>query len=102
SKEIWEPFRSTCFCLALIFLALGLMSKVMLVTLPFVMLLLDYWPLGRLGRSDHRLALRRLALEKAPFLLLGLAAGATTVVLHQRLGALTPLEMSPISTRVEN
>ena len=36
------------YCLALIFFALGLMAKPMLVTLPFVMLLLDYWPLQRL------------------------------------------------------
>jgi hypothetical protein len=39
------------YSLALIFYALGLMSKPMLVTLPFVMLLLDYWPLQRFPRS---------------------------------------------------
>jgi len=44
-----DPRHSTLdYCLALLFFALGLMSKPMLVTWPFVMLLLDYWPLGRL------------------------------------------------------
>src|SRR5439155_3330400 len=39
--------RSVSYALALVFFAAGLMSKPMVVTLPFVMLLLDYWPLNR-------------------------------------------------------
>ena len=47
---------------------LGLMSKPMLVTVPFVLLLLDYWPLGRIrnGRSAVRRQLLRLVFEKIP------------------------------------
>ena len=45
------PHASPFYLLSLLFFALGLMSKPMLVTWPFVMLLLDYWPLRRLERS---------------------------------------------------
>ncbi len=58
------------YLLALLFFALGLMSKPMLVTLPCVLLLLDYWPLRRLSFSPlhHSTALLvRLAIEKIPF-----------------------------------
>jgi protein O-mannosyl-transferase len=41
------------YCLAVVFFALGLMSKPMLVTLPFVMLLLDFWPLGRMRSAER-------------------------------------------------
>lgn len=60
--------------LALGFFALGLMSKPMLVTLPFILLLLDYWPLERFGQW------RRLVLEKIPFLLLTVAAVTATLL----------------------
>jgi tetratricopeptide (TPR) repeat protein len=65
-----------------ILLALGLMSKPMLVTLPLVLLLLDYWPLGRfkVSNSNPPGDLRRLFLEKIPLLLLSLAAGVTTLL----------------------
>src|SRR6266513_2868203 len=59
--------------------ALGLMSKPMLVTLPFVLLLLDYWPLNRIGRqtSDITSQLLTLVLEKIP--LVGLSAVSSIV-----------------------
>jgi tetratricopeptide (TPR) repeat protein len=72
------------YYLALAFFALGLLSKTMLVTLPFVLFLLDYWPLNRLS-SSISYALRArfhvwlgLVLEKAPFLLLSAGACAIT------------------------
>src|SRR6266700_2246398 len=55
-----------------ILFALGLMSKPMLVTVPLVLLLLDYWPLQRFG---GRSSIRRLALEKIPLLALSAAGG---------------------------
>jgi tetratricopeptide (TPR) repeat protein len=83
-------------------LALGLMSKPMLVTLPFVLLLLDYWPLGRwvvpppgatqLGaaRSLGRTAWR-LVLEKLPLMALAAASSVITYVAQQQKGAMTLL-----------
>jgi tetratricopeptide (TPR) repeat protein len=52
-----------------VFFTLGLMSKPMLVTLPFVLLLLDYWPLNRIKHFDRQV-IYRLVLEKIPFIIL--------------------------------
>jgi hypothetical protein len=64
-------------CSLLLFTA-GLMAKPMLVTLPFVLLLIDYWPLGRLRRDKETLS--ALAIEKLPFLLL--AAISSIITFH--------------------
>jgi hypothetical protein len=61
------------YLLAIVFFAFGLMAKPMLVTLPFVLLLLDYWPLNRINRFSPQI-IYRLVLEKIPFL--ALAAGS--------------------------
>src|SRR6059036_3646856 len=63
-----------------ILFALGLMSKPMLVTVPLVLLLLDYWPLQRFG---GRSSIKRLALEKIPLLTLSAAAGVATLLLQR-------------------
>ncbi|HPC59543.1 MAG TPA: hypothetical protein PKX23_02710, partial [Verrucomicrobiota bacterium] len=71
------------YILALVCHGAGLMSKPMVVTLPFVLLLLDYWPWGRLkslGPNDPWRAVARLLLEKAPFFLL---SGVSAVVTLQ-------------------
>jgi protein O-mannosyl-transferase len=80
-------------------LALGLMSKPMLVTLPFVLVLLDVWPLGRLrgiapppGASACRAPRRPLAgllLEKWPLIVLALASAVVTFVVQRRIGAVS-------------
>jgi Tfp pilus assembly protein PilF len=89
--------------LALLFFVLGLMSKPMLVTLPFVMLLLDWWPLGRYQQaSDPRRQppLLRLAVEKLPFLALCAASSAVTLVAQR--GAVQSLGYIPLSIRTVN
>lgn len=79
---------------------LGFMSKPMVVTFPFVLLLLDYWPLGQV---DHRLPaagmlrrMSRLAVEKIPLFLVTAAMCAVTVIMQMRgknlgFGAMVPL-----------
>jgi protein O-mannosyl-transferase len=57
------------YLLMLLTFTLGLMSKPMLVTLPFVLLLLDYWPLDRIGHFNRRI-ITRLVLEKIPFIII--------------------------------
>ena len=47
-----RPFSLARYLVVVVLFALGLMAKPMLVTLPFLLLLLDYWPLGRLGRGE--------------------------------------------------
>jgi protein O-mannosyl-transferase len=75
------------YCLALVFFTLGLLSKSMLVTVPFVLLLLDYWPLKRLAMDDLRFtnsrSLPSLLREKIPFLLLSGAACVITMLTQQ-------------------
>ena len=73
------PLGSGTYWLALLMFALGLMSKSMLVTLPFLLLLLDFWPLQRLAPGTAWPALRLLLLEKVPFLMLAVASSVVTV-----------------------
>jgi tetratricopeptide (TPR) repeat protein len=82
--------------------ALGLMSKPMLVTLPFVLLLLDYWPLGRIreGGSNVGRQLLRLLVEKIPLVAFSAVSGLVTF-LAQR-GALGWTEQLPILARINN
>jgi protein O-mannosyl-transferase len=117
---------------ALLFFALGLMSKPMLVTLPFVLLLLDYWPLNRLllrGRGSevrgqgaevrnneeppihHGNALVRLSsfilhpssfLGKLPFFALAAASCVITWIAQSHGGAVAPLRDVSTATRAEN
>jgi tetratricopeptide (TPR) repeat protein len=66
-------------------LGLGLMSKPMLVTVPFVLLLLDYWPLKRIDgkRSQVGLQPAKLLLEKVPLLLLSAVSSMTTFLVQR-------------------
>ncbi len=86
----WRAYFYSLLCFAL-----GLMAKPMLVTLPFVFLLLDYWPLKR---AHHLL---RLAMEKWPFFLLTVVSCVITVI-AQREEAMVDLERQPLSARVAN
>ncbi len=73
------------YALALVFLAFGLMAKSLLVTFPFLFLLLDYWPLRKWPAASP--GLPKLMLEKAPFLLLVIASSLTTFIVQGRHGA---------------
>ena len=89
--------RSRCcrYLLVTVLFALGLMAKPMLVTLPFVLLLLDYWPLGRLG------AWRRCLAEKLPLLALA-AASCVATILAQRAVIAAAADTFPFSWRLGN
>jgi tetratricopeptide (TPR) repeat protein len=86
------------FWLALIFFALGLMSKPMLVTLPFVMLLLDFWPVQRFNGST----VQRLFIEKIPFFALSAISCIVTFLAQRHGEAVMTLEQFPINLRFEN
>jgi len=83
---------------------LGLMAKPMLVTLPCVLLLLDYWPLGRLGLSwsEFRQKGSKLLLEKAPLFALSVASGMLAIHAQHLLGALPSLQQISLDTRLGN
>jgi Flp pilus assembly protein TadD len=86
-----HKFSFTSYILVLLMFAFGLMSKPMLVTVPFVLLLLDYWPLKRFPRevptkldqqrrAEDRASIRRILLEKIPLLLLSFGSCAATLL----------------------
>jgi tetratricopeptide (TPR) repeat protein len=96
------------FYLSLFLFALGLMSKSMLVTVPFVLLLLDFWPLRRLetvpdttGSPPGGNTWRRLAWEKWPFFGLTILFSILTY-LSQRHGAEVSLDRIDLITRADN
>ena len=82
--------------------ALGLMSKPMLVTLPFVLLLLDYWPLERFKskRSNAGGQSLQLVLEKTP--LIAFSAVSSIVTFLAQRGAIGWTEQLPVSERISN
>ncbi len=81
--------------------ALGLMAKPMLVTVPFVLLLLDVWPLRRFGETGLRWAAAKpLVIEKIPLVLLALPAGIMAVVAQDRGAALATMDLVPLGMRL--
>ncbi len=80
-------------CLALTAFVAGLLSKPMLVTLPFLFLLLDYWPLRRFSLREAPRALPRLAFRKWPFFLLVLLFSLVTYRLQTSAIADLPLSL---------
>jgi tetratricopeptide (TPR) repeat protein len=110
-KELWllagNPARAGfSYALALVFFALGLMSKPMLVTLPFVLLLVDFWPLGRLrpdqwsaeavGEENNRSvsaensgtqSFKWVLVEKIPFLIMAIVSCIITFLVQRKGGA---------------
>jgi tetratricopeptide (TPR) repeat protein len=97
----------------LVCMALSLLAKPMWVTLPFVLLLLDYWPLrrwrpaGQPAPADNGpifapASLRRLVLEKLPLLALSVLLSVVTFVVQQRGAAVRTLEEAALPTRFAN
>ena len=88
--------------------ALGLMAKPMLVTLPFVLLLLDYWPLGRLQINSlstlwgERAGVRGVLWEKVPLLALSVISIYLSSLSVQRLGVVVSTESAPMGLRITN
>lgn len=80
---------------------LGLMAKPMLVTLPFVLLLLDYWPLRRLEKKQGA-SISRLILEKVPLFALTILFCVVTFFAQQEGGLLPSLEGLPLKDRLAN
>jgi len=123
-----EKFQFSKYFLCLIFFSLSLMAKHMLVTLPFVLLLLDYWPLGRWQKAlkpvnrqvvNNELSVKnegeeisavknrshltgRLLGEKAPFIFLTVVSSIVTIWAQNKGGAVVPMEHLPFPARILN
>jgi len=97
------------YLLTLLFLVLGLMAKPMVVTLPFVLLLLDYWPLGRIGTGGNApgaeprgRSIVFLIIEKIPFFILSAMASAVTVIFQRGAESVMSLDAIPLLSRIAN
>jgi tetratricopeptide (TPR) repeat protein len=117
TSDFTKKLRPGSYVLALFFFSLGLLSKPMVITLPFLLLLLDFWPLCRfrtsrliLGpvsahpdprQSDHRYDWN-LILEKIPFFLLSTASACITFFAQKHGGAVQSLTNTPLVLRLEN
>jgi Tfp pilus assembly protein PilF len=94
-----EPSHALRFYfLSLGLFALGLMTKPMLVSLPLVLLLIDFWPLQRL--QNERAG--KLVAEKLPFVVLAVASSIVTYLVQKHSGALTEMASLLFATRFEN
>jgi protein O-mannosyl-transferase len=103
-KALWYLFTTA-------FLILGLMAKPMVVTLPCVFLLLDYWPLGRLWNENNveeptsdniEKRLFKLVLEKFPMFILVAASSVVTYIIQNQGGALLTVETMPVIERIKH
>src|SRR5882724_2057044 len=86
-------------------LALGLMAKPMLVTWPFVMLLFDYWPLGRFDLTSRREVATKLwplVREKLPLFALVAASAVITFLAQSHLGGVRTFAEAPVALRLSN
>ena len=101
--KIQNPKSKIYYGLTLLFFAFSLMSKPMLVTLPFVMLLLDYWPLQRMARGNKPgESILRLVREKTPFFLLAGMVSAVTYLAARQVGAVLSFQSLPLGVRIAN
>lgn len=111
---IWAYFRFADqqsikrYLVVLFFFALGLMAKPMLVSLPFVLLLLDFWPIRRFcfekteGIRKNRRTILSLLGEKLPLFFFSLVTGVVTYFAQQQSGAVRSLEVYSLPTRMAN
>ena len=93
---------------ALACFAVGLMTKPMLVTLPVILLLLDWWPLNRFRQEDggdtgeSKPFIKSLLIEKLPFLLLSALSSALTIYAQHHGGTMATLDKAPVGLRISN
>jgi tetratricopeptide (TPR) repeat protein len=100
--RFFSTARNTYF-LALLFFALGLMSKPMLVVLPFALLLWDFWPLKRIFISEFKWKIfLKLCIEKIPFFVLSAASSWITFVAQKEGGSVWSLASVSFYDRVAN
>lgn len=89
------------YALTAIAMAWGILAKPMVVTLPFTLLLLDYWPLGRLEELSFKRVVA-LVVEKIPLFLISIASSIVTVIAQRSGGAVVSLEQIPFHLRALN
>lgn len=108
-----ERLSLSKYVLVLVLFSLGIMAKPMIITFPCILLLLDYWPLGRLNgfgniKVKNSKSIRiaqvtniRIIMEKIPFFLISAIAAVVTFLVAKRDNALILLENFPLSQRIQ-
>jgi Tfp pilus assembly protein PilF len=102
---IWAYWRWTQkpgvwrYLVIVFFFASGLLSKPMVVTLPFILILLDYWPLNRL---NSKFSILNSTLEKVPLILMSAALCVFTYIAQSKLAATADLSLLPLGQRFDN
>ncbi len=100
---LWQRLLKANYLGALLFFALSFMSKATVVVLPFLLLLLDYWPLGRFNRgSTEPRPTVKLVIEKIPFFALAVFFSGLTFWIHQTHSDVRPLGEYSAEVRIEN
>ena len=103
-RYVESPSRKR-YALVALTLALGLMAKPMLVTWPFVMLLLDYWPLRRFQKSEaggYRSMVSDLVVEKIPLFVIAAVSALITLLAQSHTGAVITFTTAPLWPRLSN
>ena len=96
-----NSFNAINYLLSFFFFILGLMSKSMLVTLPFIFLLLDLWPMNRIYMNSFKKN-KSIIIEKIPFILLSLSMCVITVYAQKKGNAVATLDIYPAYLRMGN
>lgn len=100
-----EKCKLSQYLLCLTLFLLGLMSKPLLVTFPFVLMLLDYWPLERWQKAVNGTGFKSiwgLILEKVPFFCLAVGSSVVTLLAQNQAFALLNMESLPLYKRIAN
>jgi tetratricopeptide (TPR) repeat protein len=112
---VWyvQRLRASRYALVVVLFALALLSKPQVITFPILLLLLDYWPLQRIGREraqgtegtaisqERNESVRWLLLEKIPFVLLSVASAVVTMKAQRAGGAVQPFTQYSFLLRCE-
>ena len=108
-SEYVQKKKPGLYVLSLVSFMIGLMAKPMLITLPVIMLLMDFWPLNRFSCNDHEKELyppsvrwRQLLKEKIPFLACSFFSGTITLYAQQMSGTMSNLRNVSLPLRIEN
>jgi len=104
-----RPCVTRYLCVVIAF-AMGLSSKPMVITLPFALMLLDYWPLGRIEGFAlpnsvfpvPQLHVQKLVLEKLPLLILCAGSAVITLIAQSSAGAVASTDALPLTARMAN
>src|SRR6185437_824334 len=92
-----------CYGVTLFAFVCGLMSKPMLVTFPFILLLMDFWLLNRIGNSGFEIQkISKLIVEKIPFFILSVISCVITFIAQKKGEAVQSLVAFPLDIRIEN